>query len=52
MLKPLLGIGQSKTVLTANRVFAMNNKDSEFDKALANVETDPIYMNLSLPQTI
>ena len=33
---PLLGISQTKTVLTSNRLFAKNDKVSEFEKALAN----------------
>jgi hypothetical protein len=36
ILTPLLGIGQTKTVLTSNRLFAKNDKVSEFEKALAN----------------
>jgi len=36
LLTPLLGIGQTKTVLTSNRLFAKNDKVSEFEKALAN----------------
>ena len=36
LLIPLLGIGQTKTVLTSNRLFAKNDKVSEFEKALAN----------------
>ena len=36
LLTPLLGIGQTKTVLTSNRIFAKNDKVSEFEKALAN----------------
>ena len=36
LLTPLLGIGQTKTVLTSNRLFAKNDKGSEFEKALAN----------------
>ncbi len=35
-LIPLLGIGQTKTVLTSNRLFAKNDKVSEFEKALAD----------------
>lgn len=35
-LVPLLGIGQIKTVITSNRLFAKNDKVSEFEKALAN----------------
>ncbi len=33
---PAIGMGQTKTVLTSNRVFAKNEKVSEFEKALAN----------------
>ena len=36
LLTPLLGIGQTNTVLTSNRLFAKNDKVSEFEKALAN----------------
>ena len=36
LLTPLLGIGQTKTVLTSNRIFAKNDKVVEFEKALAN----------------
>ncbi len=36
LLIPLLGIGQTKTVLTSNRLFAKNDKVSEFETALAN----------------
>ncbi len=36
LLVPLLGIGQTKTVLSSNRLFAKNDKVSEFEKALAN----------------
>jgi hypothetical protein len=36
LLLPLLGTGQAKTVLTSNRLFAKNDKASEFEKALAN----------------
>ncbi|HVW98911.1 MAG TPA: hypothetical protein VHA52_00490 [Candidatus Babeliaceae bacterium] len=36
LLTPLLGIGQTKTVLTSNRIFAKNDKVEEFEKALAN----------------
>jgi hypothetical protein len=35
-LIPLLGIGQTKTVLTTNRVFAKNDKAAQFEKALAS----------------
>ena len=35
LLIPLLGMGQTKTVLTSNRLFAKNDKASEFEKALA-----------------
>ncbi len=33
---PLFGIGQTKTVITANRVFAKNDKAAEFEQALTN----------------
>lgn len=33
---PVTGISQTKTILTSNRVFARNDKVSEFEKALAN----------------
>ena len=36
LLIPAIGIGQTKTILTSNRVFAKNDKVSEFEKALAN----------------
>lgn len=36
LLIPVIGMGQTKTVLTSNRVFAKNEKVSEFEKALAN----------------
>ena len=36
LLTPLLGIGQTKTVVTTSRYFARNDKVSEFEKALAN----------------
>src|SRR3954454_2260891 len=36
LLTPLLGIGQVKTVLTASRYFAKNDKGAEFETALAN----------------
>ncbi len=36
LLIPALGFGQAKTVLTSNRVFAKNDKVSEFEQALAN----------------
>ncbi|MEJ7611392.1 MAG: hypothetical protein WKF88_09475 [Ferruginibacter sp.] len=36
LLIPAIGIGQTKTILTSNRVFAKNDKASEFEKALAN----------------
>ncbi len=35
-LIPFLGIGQTKTVLTSNRLFAKNDKVGEFENALAN----------------
>jgi len=36
LLLPVLGIGQSKTVLTSNRLFAKNDKAAEFEKALSS----------------
>ena len=36
LLVPVLGIGQTKTVLTVNRVFTKNEKSAEFEKALAS----------------
>ena len=36
LFTPLLGIGQTKTVVTSSRFFARNDKVSEFEKALAN----------------
>ena len=36
LLLPALGIGQTKTVLTSNRLFAKNDKAGEFETALAN----------------
>ncbi len=36
LLLPLFGIGQTKTLLTSNRLFVKNDKVSEFEKALAN----------------
>jgi hypothetical protein len=36
LLIPLLGIGQTKTVLSTNRVFAKNDKVVQFEKALAS----------------
>ena len=36
LLVPVLGIGQTKTVLTVNRVFTKNEKSAEFEKALSN----------------
>lgn len=36
LLIPAIGIGQTKTILTSNRLFAKNDKASEFEKALAN----------------
>ena len=35
-LLPLIGVGQTKTILTSNRLFAKNDKASEFEKAIAN----------------
>lgn len=36
LLIPAIGMGQAKTILTSNRIFAKNDKVSEFEKALAN----------------
>lgn len=36
LITPLLGIGQTKTVVSSSRFFASNDKVSEFEKALAN----------------
>src|SRR6476619_6914596 len=36
LLTPLLGIGQTKTVLTSSRYFASNDKAAAFEAALAN----------------
>ncbi len=36
LLVSAMGMGQTKTILPSNRVFARNDKVSEFDKALAN----------------
>ena len=36
LLLPAFGIGQTKTLLTANRLFARNDKAGEFEKALSN----------------
>lgn len=36
LLIPVVGIGQTKTILTSNRLFAKNEKASEFERALAN----------------
>ena len=36
LLIPVLGISQTKTVVTSNRLFAKNDKASEFEKALTN----------------
>ncbi|MEJ7740194.1 MAG: hypothetical protein WKF97_22465 [Chitinophagaceae bacterium] len=36
LLLPVLGIGQTKVVLTSSRVFAKNDKAGEFEKALSN----------------
>ena len=35
LLLPLIGIGQTKTILTSNRLFAKNDKTGEFEKALS-----------------
>ncbi len=35
LLIPAIGMGQAKTILTSNRIFAKNDKVSEFEKALA-----------------
>lgn len=36
LLLPVLGIGQTKTVLSYNRLFAKNDKAGEFEKALSS----------------
>jgi hypothetical protein len=36
LLLPLLGIGQTKSVITSNRLFARNDKAGDFEKALSN----------------
>jgi hypothetical protein len=36
LLIPALAIGQTKTILSSNRLFAKNDKVAEFEKALAN----------------
>ena len=36
LLLPVLGIGQTKTVLSSNRLFAKNDKVGEFEKALSS----------------
>ena len=36
LVLPVLGIGQTKTLLTSHRIFAKNDKVSEFEKALAS----------------
>jgi hypothetical protein len=36
LLLPVLGFGQTKTLLTANRLVAKNDKVGEFEKALSN----------------
>ena len=36
LLLPLIGIAQTKTVISSNRLFAKNDKAVEFEKALAN----------------
>jgi hypothetical protein len=36
LLLPLLGIGQTKTLITSNRLFSKNDKAAEFEKALAS----------------
>jgi len=36
LVLPLFGIGQTKTLLTSNRLFSKNDKAEEFEKALAN----------------
>ena len=36
LLVPVIGMSQTKTVLTSNRLFAKNDKAAEFEKALAN----------------
>ena len=36
LLLPLIGIAQTKTVISSNRLFAKNDKAVEFEKALVN----------------
>ncbi|HUQ96436.1 MAG TPA: hypothetical protein VM010_02140, partial [Chitinophagaceae bacterium] len=36
LLLPLLGMGQTKTLLTSNRLFSKNGNAPDFEKALAN----------------
>jgi hypothetical protein len=36
MVLPLLGVAQTKTLISSNRVFANNDKTAEFEKALAS----------------
>jgi hypothetical protein len=36
LLVPAIGMGQAKTLVTANRLFSKNDKVAEFEKALAN----------------
>ena len=35
-LLPLIGVGQTKTILTSNRLFTQNDKVGEFEKALSS----------------
>jgi len=35
LIIPIIGMGQTKTILTSNRLFVKNDKTSEFEKALA-----------------
>ena len=36
LIIPMIGMGQTKTILTSSRLFVRNDKISEFEKALAN----------------
>jgi hypothetical protein len=36
LVLPLVGMAQTKTIITSNRLFAANNKVTEFEKALTN----------------
>ena len=46
MLIPLLGISQTKTLLTSNRLFAKADKAGEFEKALAAMQKNTIQAML------